>query len=108
MEWQEYIVDILEVMNVEQQVAQTQLGEMSWAIKYIAEAVYHCFMVSRDGSGEEREGTVILKTWETWEAGIGTSEGTKDWGEGPSGLTAGDKGKGKEKEVQEEETLQEE
>ena len=42
------------------------------------------------------------------EAGMGTSEGTEDWGKGPSGLPAADKGKGKEKEVQEEETLQKE
>jgi len=55
------------------------------------------------------------------EAGVATSEvlnesgevpgsgrkGTKDQGEGPSGLSATDKGKGKEKEVVEE-TLQEE
>ena len=55
-----------------------------------------------------------------WEAHVGTSEGvrevvakateggckgTKDQGKGPSGLSATDKGKGKEKEVMEEETL---
>ena len=70
--------------------------------------VYHRFVVSREELGEKREGTVILETWETQEAGMGTSEGTKDWGEGPSRLTAMDKGKGKEKEVHGEETLQEE
>jgi len=78
----------------------TQFTEMSWAVKYIMEAVYHHFMVGREGSGEEREGTVVL---EMQEAGVGTSEvpeggheGTKDWGECLSRLTAADKGKGKE------------
>ena len=35
-------------------------------------------------------------------------EGTEDQGEGPSSLSATDKGNGKEKEIVEEETLQEE
>ena len=97
-----------------------QFVELSWAVKYIAEAVYHHFMVSREGSGEEREGTVILERQERWEAGVATSkvlseeggvpedgrEGAEDQGEGPSRLTTVDKGKGKE--VQDEETLQEE
>ena len=38
----------------------------------------------------------------------GGCEGTEDRGEGPSGLTAVDKKKGKEKGAMEEETLQEE
>ena len=38
------------------------------------------------------------------EAQEGGCKGTEDRGEGPSGLSAADKGKGKEKEVQEAET----
>jgi hypothetical protein len=37
-----------------------------------------------------------------------TREDSEDRGEGPSGLSAADKGKGKEKEVVEDQTLQEE
>ena len=45
---------------------------------------------------------------EMQEVGVGTREGTKGLGKGPSELPLADKGKGKKKEVVEEEMLQEE
>jgi len=50
---------MLEVTNMERWVVQTQLTEMSQAIEYITEVDYHHFMVDREGSGEEQEGTVV-------------------------------------------------
>ena len=98
------------------------LQSISYPITQVAnKVVYHHFVVIREGLGKEWEGTIVPERWETQEAGVATSEvlnesgevpgsgceGTKDWGEGLSSLSAADKGKGKEKEVVEE-TLQEE
>ena len=52
-------MNMLEVANAEQWMACTQFEGLSQAVKYIAEVVYHQFMVSREGSGEEQEGTVV-------------------------------------------------
>jgi len=109
-QWWDHVVDTLEVANTECQAMCVQLMGLHEAMEYISEAVYHQFVVGGEGSDEEREGAVVLERREMQEAGVATSEipseGTKDWGKGPSGLTTADKGKGKE--VQDEETLQEE
>ena len=52
-------MDVLKVANMERQAARTQFEGLSQAVKYIAEVVYHQFTVSREGSGEEQEGTVV-------------------------------------------------
>ena len=56
------------------------------------------------GTSEVPSREMSRETDGVWEGGC---EGTKDQGEGPSGLTLVDKGKGKERRVKEE-TLQEE
>ena len=54
-EWQERVVDALEVVNMKCQAARTQLAVVARAIKYIAEAVYHHFVVGQeDSDGSER------------------------------------------------------
>jgi len=58
-EWWERVVDALKVANTKQQVAHTQFKGLSWAVEYITEAVYHDFVVSREGSGEEQEGIMV-------------------------------------------------
>ena len=121
-EWWEHVVDALEVVNMECQAARMQLAMVAWAIEYISEAVYHHFVANREDSDGEQEGTIVPERWETQEARVGTSKvpgggsgvaggahkGSEDQGEGSSGLSAVDKGKGKEKEIEGEETLQEE
>ena len=89
-----------------------QLAMAIQVMEYIAEVVYHHYVASREGSGKEQEGIVVQEQREMREARIGTSEvlgeNSKVQGEGPSSLSTTDKGKGKEKEVVGEETLQEE
>ena len=58
-ESRERVVDALEVVNAERQAAHTQLATVAWAIKYIAEAVYHHFVVGQEDSDGERGGTVV-------------------------------------------------
>ena len=58
-EWQENIMNTLEVANMEQQMARIQFEGLSQAIKYITEVVYHHFVVSREGLGKEQEGTMV-------------------------------------------------
>ena len=47
------MVDALEVANTERQAAHTQLATVARAVEYIAEAVYHHFMVDREDSDGE-------------------------------------------------------
>ena len=104
-------MDALEVANAEHQVTCTQLQGMVQALNYPADVAYRVCIKNDEEGAEEREGTMVPERWETQEAGIATSkvpEDTKDGGEGLSRLNTTDKGKGKEKEIVEEETLQEE
>ena len=77
-------------------------------------------MCIEDGKdrAEEQEGTIVPEQWKMQETGMetcevlrkvpgGSHEDTEDQGEGLGGLSAVDKGKGKEVQ-EEEETLQEE
>ena len=114
-----------EAVNVKLHSIGGQLRGISWGLEYLARMAWKRYtvtwgsFVSRRG-GSSNEGVVRQ---ETQEAGAGTSEaaseevakaleggceGTKHWGKWPSGLTAVDKEKRKEKEVGEEEALQEE
>ena len=93
----------------------TQLQGMVQALNYLADVAYKVCIEKGEDGAEEREGTVVPERWETQEAGVATSKvlegdhkGTEDGGKGPSSLSAMDKGKVKEKEIVEEETLQEE
>jgi len=66
----------LEVVNAECQAAHTQFAGLFWVINYIAKAVYHYFVVGSEDSteGQGEVATWGVKQWETWEAGVGTSE----------------------------------
>ena len=119
------MIDVLEVANAERQAIHAQFSGIHEAVKYITETVYHHLTVGNEGltEGGSKRASWGVERWELREAGVGTSEmpngetgkgqeggckGTKDLGEGPSGLSLADKGKGKQKEIMEEETLQEE
>ena len=82
-EWWDRVANTLEVTNAERQAAHTQFEGLSWAVKYITEAVYHHFVVSREGLGEEREGTVVPEEQETQDAGVATSEVPNEGSEVP-------------------------
>ena len=111
------MIDVLEVTNAEHQAIHVQFAGICEAVEYIAEIVYHHFVVGNEEltEGWGKQANQGVEGWEMQEAGVGTSkvlsgemgEGIKDRGEGPSGLSLVDKGKGKEKEVMEEEALQE-
>ena len=53
-------MNVLEIMNMECQAARMQFTVISQVLDYVAEVVYHHFMVG----SKEREGMVILETWE--------------------------------------------
>ena len=54
-------MDVLEVVNVECQVTCNKLVGLCEMMEYITKVVYHQFLVGREGSNEEREGTVVLE-----------------------------------------------
>ena len=110
----QHIVDALEVTNAECQGIHAQLQGVMWPLNYLANVIYKVCIEDGKNREEEGKGTVFPERQETQEAGVETSkvlegnrEDTEDQGEGPSGLSAVDKGKGKEVQ-EEEETLQEE
>ena len=47
------MVNALEVANAGRQAAHAQLSRMSLALNYIAEVLYHCFVVDWEGSDGE-------------------------------------------------------
>ena len=55
-EWWEHVIDALEVTNMEHQAAHAQFAGMCQALKYIAEAVYHHFIVGSKASTKGPDG----------------------------------------------------
>ena len=128
-EWRQRIVDALEILNAEQQAMQTQLegvcqaweaanielrsigaqlGGINRGLEYLAGMAWKRYAVTLGGL-VSRQGGSASEGVTRQEVGVGTSEEVaKDRGKGLSSLTAANKEKGKEKEMETEETLQEE
>ena len=109
-----------DAMNIKLCSIGSQLGGSNQGLQYLAGMVWKRYAVTQGNLASRQAGSSSegVTRQEKQEAGMGTSEevveatvggyeGTKDQGEGLSGLTTADKGKGKEVQ-EEEETLQEE
>ena len=114
-----------EATNIKLRSIGGQLGGINWALEYLTRMAWKRYAATQGGLASKRGGRLSegAARQETQEASMGTNKivdkeavevpegdckGAEDEGEGPSGLSAADKGKGKEKETGEEGTLQEE
>ena len=57
------MVNALEVTNAEQQAVCMQFAAISQALDYIAEVVYHCFVVGKKDPTKEWEGMQAAGGW---------------------------------------------